>query len=323
MDIRTSPYDATERETWDEFVAGSNNGTLFHRLDFLDYHPDDRFDEHNLAFYYKGQNLMGVMPLAIEKQDGNTVARSPYGGSYGGIVHDTDLKFRYMGRMVAAMVDHLQEMEVDEISIRASPREQDRTPCSYLEFHLLDHGFDVADTEVTHVVDLSRFDDDPFDIYEGRCRRAVRKTKDEGIVVDRDPDDIAAFYDLLLETYDRHGKTPTHTLDELRELRSRFTDRVNLSVATYDGKVIAGQLGFVLNSRTYIHMYNCRSDEHKQLNAVNRLIDEEIRWAKKHGLDIFDLGTSVESHTWNAGLVKFKESFGATGQFRTRYTKTL
>jgi Uncharacterized protein conserved in bacteria len=229
----------------------------------------------------KGKNLMGVMPLAIEKQDGNTVARSPYGGSYGGIVHDTDLKFRYMGRMVAAMVDHLQEMEVDEISIRASPREQDRTPCSYLEFHLLDHGFDVADTEVTHVVDLSRFDDDPFDIYEGRCRRAVRKTKDEGIVVDRDPDDIAAFYDLLLETYDRHGKTPTHTLDELRELRSRFTDRVNLSVATYDGKVIAGQLGFVLNSRTYIHMYNCRSDEHKQLNAVNRLIDEEIRWAKK------------------------------------------
>jgi lipid II:glycine glycyltransferase (peptidoglycan interpeptide bridge formation enzyme) len=98
---------------------------------------------------------------------------------------------------------------------------------------------------------------------------------------------------------------------------------VNLSVATYDGKVIAGQLGFVLNSRTYIHMYNCRSDEHKQLNAVNRLIDEEIRWAKKHGLDFFDLGTSVESHTWNAGLVKFKESFGATGQFRTRYTKTL
>jgi lipid II:glycine glycyltransferase (peptidoglycan interpeptide bridge formation enzyme) len=70
-------------------------------------------------------------------------------------------------------------------------------------------------------------------------------------------------------------------------------------------------------------MYNCRSDEHKQLNAVNRLIDEEIRWAKKHGLDFFDLGTSVESHTWNAGLVKFKESFGATGQFRTRYTKTL
>lgn len=323
MEIDTPPYSTAEREAWNDFVAGSNNGTIFHRLDFLDYHPDDRFDEHHLQFYYKGQNLMGVMPLAFERQGQKKVAKSPYGGSYGGIVVEEDVKFRYVERMVQSTLEYLEEQGVDELVVCPRPREQHRTASSYLEFHLSNHGFQVEDRQVTHVLDLSRFESDPFDIYEGRCRTAVRKARDEGVEVERNSEEWQEFYDLLLETYDRHGKEPTHSLDELRRLKQRFPDSIVLSVARYDGEIIAGQVGFVLDARTYMHFYNCRSEDHKRLNGVNLLIDREIRWAKRQGHEYFDLGTSVEGFEWNPGLVKFKESFGTTGHFRNVYRTAI
>lgn len=323
MDVVTSPFSPTESESWNEFVTTSNNGTIFHRLDFLDYHPADRFDEHHFQFLYKGQHLMGVMPMAIEDRDGTTIGRSPYGGSYGGIVVDDEIKFRYVERMVEAMVDHLSNLSIDEIVVRSQPREQHRTPSSYVEFHLLNNGFEIVDHEITHVVDLSRFKSDPFDVYEGRCRTAVRKAKEFDVTVERQSNDWDTFYELLIDTYDRHGKEPTHSLNEFRDLHRRFPDSVFLSIARFDGEPIAGQVGFDVDSNTYLHMYNCRSEKHDDRNAVNLLLDTEIRWAKEQGYDFFDLGTSVESFDWNSGLVQFKESFGATGHFRNVYRREM
>lgn len=323
MRIEACEFTGDHYDEWNEFVEHSNNGTLFHRLDFLDYHPDDRFDEHHLMFNYKGQNLVGVMPLALDESDAEKIANSPYGGSYGGIVTGNSMKFRYAKDVVSAMIDHLKEKGIDRIRIRPTPREQHISPSSYMEFHYHDHGFKVVDKEVTSVVDLNRIDDDPFDIYNRSCRNKVRKAKREDVEVSDHSHDWEAFYEILAETWDRHEKTPTHTLPELRDLYRRFPDRVKLSMAYHEDEPVAGILQFFVSSTTNFHFYNCHREEYRDLAPVNLLIDTEIRRSLEEGFRYFDFGTTVENYDWNDGLMTFKESFGAMGHFRNVFELEL
>lgn len=319
--IETS--ESSREAEWNEFVEASTNGTIFHRLDFLDYHPEDRFDEAHLMFYYGGQNLIGVLSLAFEEEDGKTVARSPYGGSYGGLVVEPDVKFRYVEEMVDRFLEYLRERCVDDVVIRPTPREQHLFPSAYFESHLLNSGFSVSDSELTSVVDLRRISNDRFNIYERSCRSKVRKADRKGVEIVEWSDEWGEFHDILLATQARHDKTPTHTHAELERLAEMFPDRVRLCMAYHDDTPVAGLLEFLINKRTNFHFYNCHRIEHRDLAPINLLLDREIEWSIQHGYDFLDLGTTVERFEWNPGLMRFKESFGATGHFRKLYRLSL
>jgi hypothetical protein len=323
MKIEVHPYIEDGHKKWNEFVTRANNGTLFHRLDFLDYHPDDQFNEHHLEFYYKGENLIGVMPLAIEEEGDQTVARSPYGGSYGGIVSQYDLPFRYADDMVTALLDYLRDLGVDRVRIRPTPREQQTSPSCYQEYHYYASGLEIADREVTCVADLGRVEEEVSELYESRCRRAVQKARRKGVTVNEDVDNIQAFHEMLVDTLDRHGKRPTHSLDDLERLFDLVPDKLRLSLATLEGDPIAGTLSFHLNDNTNVLFYNCHRSTYREYNPLNLLIDTELRWSLENGYRYLDFGTGVEENEWSEGVVKFKESFGATGHFRTVYERDL
>lgn len=76
MGIVVRRFEATSWEAWTHFVEHANEGTIFHRLDFLQYHGE-RFSqhEHHLA-WYKGQTLFGIIPMAIFEEEYGRAARS-------------------------------------------------------------------------------------------------------------------------------------------------------------------------------------------------------------------------------------------------------
>ncbi|HET9135655.1 MAG TPA: GNAT family N-acetyltransferase, partial [Candidatus Kapabacteria bacterium] len=60
--ITTIEYDPSLHKTkWDAFVDRSMNGTVFHKQQFLEYHPEGRFDFHHLMFF-QGEHLVAVLP---------------------------------------------------------------------------------------------------------------------------------------------------------------------------------------------------------------------------------------------------------------------
>jgi len=311
---------AGREDEWNVFVETSTNGTIFQRLDFLGYHPDDRFDECPLMFYYGGQNLLGVLPLAIVKEGGRRIAKSPYGGSYGGIVVKPALKFRYAKEMVEVLIDYLRYQNVDELVVRPTPREQHAFPSAYVDFHLVSAGARVVDRELTSVIDLRRIGSDRFDIYEGSCRTEIRKAERKGVEIEEWSDAWDQFYPILEETYARHGKEPTHTQSDLSQLAELFPDRIRMGLAYFEAEAVAGSVQFLVNDRTNLHFYNCHRETHRNVAPVNLLLDREIKWSLANGYDFLDLGTTVENGTWSSGLMQFKESFGALGHFRTVYS---
>lgn len=66
-----------ESDGWDAFVERSNEGTIFHRLDFLAYHGDRFLDSVHHLVVRKSSEWFAVVPLAILVEDGRRVARSP------------------------------------------------------------------------------------------------------------------------------------------------------------------------------------------------------------------------------------------------------
>ncbi|MCK5773819.1 MAG: GNAT family N-acetyltransferase, partial [Thermoplasmata archaeon] len=73
-EIEVKLYEEADRERWDRFVEGSNNGTIFHMQRFLEYHDVGKFDFHHLIFE-KDSNIYAVLPGQL--RDG--VFRSPMG----------------------------------------------------------------------------------------------------------------------------------------------------------------------------------------------------------------------------------------------------
>ena len=48
--MRLIEYTPDLETRWDEFIAETNNGTLFHTQRFLGYHPEGRFEHRHLIF---------------------------------------------------------------------------------------------------------------------------------------------------------------------------------------------------------------------------------------------------------------------------------
>ena len=64
--INVSVYTSNNYFVWDEFVDNSNNGTIFHKLSFLDYHDRGKFKRLNLVFKRDGK-ILALLSGEIKK----------------------------------------------------------------------------------------------------------------------------------------------------------------------------------------------------------------------------------------------------------------
>jgi hypothetical protein len=95
---------------WNAFVNNSNNGTVFHRLDFLEYHPSGRFQFLNLMFY-KGDELLAVLPGGLS----GDMFKSPMGASFGGFVTTARLGLQDADAIVKTFIRYCATNHIKEV----------------------------------------------------------------------------------------------------------------------------------------------------------------------------------------------------------------
>jgi hypothetical protein len=325
--IEVIEYSKNRRNEWNEFVLRSNNGTIFHNIDFLNYHPEGRFDEHHLMFYKgsstKGGSLIGVMPMALFREEDKIIAKSPYGASFGGIVVECFLTFEDSEHIVDGLINYLSNLGIAHLYIAPPPHIYNNVASDYIEFNLLRRGAMIAKREITNVIDLTSFSSDPFEIYAGRNRTAIRKAEKLSLIIRESWEALTDFYGILMETYNHHSKLPTHNLDELVRLKELLPASFKLDMAYFDNEPIGGALYFICNPRVASLFYDCRKSEYSAYNPVNLLLHRGILWAKQQGFKYLDLGRTTGDMQPNYGLFQFKESLGAVGIFRDTYRLEL
>ncbi len=305
-------YTEKDHRLWETFVETANNGTIFHTLRFLSYHPAHRFKNHHLIIKEQN-NIVALMP-AIEEQQ--TVI-SHKGASYGGFVLEPSLGIHQTYLVVAHTVEHLKGLGFKKIVLTQPPLVYLANPNQYLDFALIKNGFHYRKREITAVIPLDV--GEPLLTFHADARRSTKKAIREGVVV-KISQDYKSYYEILKNNLGmRHNVLPTHTLDELLTLKDLFPEKIMLFAAYLKEKMLGGMVIFVTNERVILAFYISHDEKYQSYRPVNLLFYEVIKWGRDQGFNYLDLGTFTLNMNPNWGLGRFKENFNARGFLRDTY----
>ena len=317
---RISKFSLEFRKKWQDFVKKSNGGTIFHDLDFLSYHGDRFKDHENHLMWFKGDNLFAVMPMAVFEEGQKRIARSPYGGSYGGSIFENALNLSESNSIVSLLLEYLIQCKIDECYLVLP------LSCCYKKysetflFSLLSHGFKCINRDISSVIclDCKNPISDEMTSRVRNMARKVRKARKAGVIsVNRG--NVSDFWIVMEKTFAKHHAKPTHTLEEFRFLNDHLPDNFFVDVAFLGKKPIAGIGYAVINTQLKSTFYLCQDPEFQSTQAQSLLIYEAILESQRQGYKWFELGLSSTNMVPRDNIFRFKEGFGAIGQFRETY----
>ena len=313
-------YDSQLNIEWDKFIKKSNNGTLFHRLDFLHYHGNRFSNNENHLLIYKGDTLHGVMPLAVFNDNGLLVAKSPYGASFGGPVFLKSLKYRESKEIVNEFIGAFLDFGFDKVIITMPLSIYHKDISSTFEFAMLEAGFKCIVRDISSVVSLSR--GNLPDHFESRIRNKIKKANKLNVDIIKKAD-IKDFFLPFEKTFHKHDVDPTHTHDELIWLTSTLPDDIWVDVAYLAGEPVAGICYFRVTETVLSSFYLCQDPDRQSSQALTFLVSEALSDAYNQGFYYFDFGTSSFNMQARPNIFSFKEGFGSCGIFRETWELTV
>ena len=171
-------------------------------------------------------------------------------------------------------------------------------------------GFERNQTSFIHILDLTRTQDEIFrTFHKDSIQRKIRRAEREGLTYEegRSEQFLDQFYQLLLRTRRRH-QLPPQPRQWFRNLIDCLGDQLKIRVASRDGQAMASILTLEYKN-VMVYKYGCSDAQYHNLGPMHLLFWKTIQEARNKGLRKLDLGRSDAD---NAGLVEFKDRWGAT-----------
>ena len=184
----------------------------------------------------------------------------------------------------------------------------------YAEWRSVSEGVDAMrspESYVIHELALGRTESELFSGLRGNSRRNIKKAKRTGVTIriDDSAKAISDFYRLHCSTR-RHQGLPPQPYSFFRHIQEYVLSpgRGMVVSALLSGKIIAGAVFFHFN-QTAIFKYAASDSRFLSYRPNNLVLWEAIRWYNARGIRMLSLG---RTETKNAGLLRFKRSWGAT-----------
>ncbi|HSD62905.1 MAG TPA: GNAT family N-acetyltransferase [Ignavibacteriaceae bacterium] len=307
---------------WDDFVDTSDNGTLFHKREFLAYHPAGRFRDASFIVT-KNNQLLSLYTAALVEREGKKMLISHPGASYGSFVYKSDLNLKEAHSMVAILIDYAKEIGADRIQLTLPPIIYQTKYSNYIDFALVRNGFTYLKRDVSSIVQLDFKMEELLSTYRAEARTAVKKSIKQGVEI-VECEKFEEYYAILKKNLKlRHNVSPAHSLDELIKLKKMFPAKIRLWGAFLKDKLIAGVCNFSANPKVVLAFYISHDEDYQEYRAVNLLFYEIMKRYKEEGFRFLDFGIFTVNMEPNWGLGRFKENFGARGIFRDTLTKDI
>ncbi len=299
-------------QKWKKCIQQFKGTTIFHDPDFLSYHKR-KFQEFHLGVF-KGQELFGIIPMAISKKN-EEIANSPYGGSYGGFIFSEVLNYSDSIEIVDLFIEFLKKIKIKKIVLTPPlPVYYDIYSNTFI-FSLIEKGMVCINSDISSLVYLSENNKLNFN---HRAKRVLKKINLESVNIDFDSN-LTDFIILLNKTYKKHGVSPTHTNQELNYLKKIFRKKIKFSVAYCNNEPVSGICEFEINKKVLQSYYICQDYEYKKKNIQTYHIKNLLDKAYINGYSIYDLGTSSVNTKGRKNIFSFKEGLGAVGHLKNTY----
>ena len=307
-------FQPSSRQLWADLLADSENGTVFHSLDFLDYHAPDKFAVSHLVIQ-DGDRVVGVLPAALAKKNGTRVLLSPYGASVGGPVFASGTTYTEYVQAVGALAQYCGQAGITEMRFNIAPNIWHRIRSDKLRVALHSGGFHLRKSWLAPVIDLESGREAIESKLNRRrkqylraCSRNKLRIRLGGI------DDVPAFFHMLKENRAKFGVLPTHERGEIERLFSLIPDEISLFLCKREDTLLSGMLLFEATPSVVYAMYLCHDANYEKYRASMFIVVEVAKLLSDSGFRHLDLGPSTKDDmTINYGGMKLKEELGGVG----------
>lgn len=301
--MRVELYSEKHKESWDNFVSQSKNGTFLFYRDFMEYHKH-KFNDFSLLFY-KGETLVALLPGNLKEQ----TFYSHQGLSYGGLIMDRSTTTTLSIEVFEHFTTILRQQGVKEIIYKAIPHIYHTMPAEEDLYALFVNKAQVVGRGISSALLLSQDHK-----YSTIRKRGIKKAQTRNLRIEENQD-IHSFWNILEENlHKRYNTKPVHSLEEISLLKERFPSNIIfLGVYSNENEILAGSVLFITSKVVHLQ-YIAASNQGKESGATDLLIDYIIN-KKWNGQIYFDYGISTENNGLylNQGLINHKEGFGARG----------
>jgi hypothetical protein len=316
--IAVVPLGEDERP-WQEFLSRSANGTLFHDLEFLRYHPEGRFRFQHLILKRDNQPV-ALLPGGLDGSECRPMFCSPLGASTGGLIVAEPLRVEWALEMVEAVQSYARTQGWRALQITLPPNYYHSATADQISFALFCRGFRLEHRWLCPVINLVLKPKSFETIYRSRQASFVRAGQRKGVhCIETGLEGFADFLTPFRDTYARHGVPPTHSEEEILDLLTRLPDRVRIHLAKLGQEPVAALLVFRLNATVSTTFYICTSAKHSREHGASIVIADAMDRLAGRGYRYLDLGPAASDMKFNRGVTFFKEGLGAVGQCRDRW----
>ena len=306
MVLKVVPYKASDANQWDEFCSDNTNATFLHTRRYLSYHQD-KYIDHSLLIY-SNNKLVGLFPIAISRTKGSVPMSHP-GISYGGIIHSGKLLGQLMAEAFDLSMGYLKNLGYQKFVYRPIPYIYNSIPAQDDIYTLIVRGARLTRCDLSSSINLSSR-------RKTEGQRAWTKIGlDSEYSLVSDFDKIYEFWALLEKNLiEKYGTSPTHSLEEIINLKELFPDNIELITMSNSIECIAGLILYWTENVCHIQYMSANSLGREQ-HGMDILIEKAISLAIKKEIFFLDFGHSNENYgqNLNLGLYRFKSKFGGGG----------
>ena len=315
------PYSVNYKETWDEFIRSSKNGTFLLMRDFMDYHADRFFDCSVLIYDGELTNsdlgappegldrLKAVFPANWAETEGTVYSHQ--GLTYGGLIMDVEITQQEVLEIMQDVMQYYRSMlQAKNIVYKPIPYIYSTYPSSEDLYAIFRAGARLRTRAVSSVVPLRT----QMRMRTLRLRQA-KKALDNNLYIERlvdgDMEGLHAYWLLLSDVLmTHHGVKPVHNEEEIALLMQRFPREIKVFLVKHEERTTAGCVVFVSAQVAHIQ-YIAANDEGRQYGALDLLFRHLITERYKQ-MEFLDFGISTEDggNKLNTGLIFQKEGFG-------------
>lgn len=311
----------------DAFVMKeSTTGEFINTFRFLDYHPEGRFQDDSIVVLDKGSGeVRGVMMAA--RGDGDSIVSYP-GTTFAGPVLDRAARLEATEAALDIMLGYY-ESRYSGVKIRKQPEYYAAQPFHLIDYILLRRGYTYGMAALANIIciDGIETEEDIPALFHAKRRNQVRKVIKEGQFMFSAQDEIreAVWKNMNENLRNKFEAKTTHTLEEIRELQSRFPDRIRAFYAdAQDGAYGAFALCFLFKNvfhTQYLDVNYEYAGQYPNLLLILKL----IRQARESGYRYFSFGASTEDggNVLNRGLYGYKAEYGGGDILLPVYTKRM
>lgn len=301
----------TNKKQWEDFVKFNRKTTFLHSWNWGEFNRKTGETIWRLGIFDNQELLAIVLVIRIKARRGSFLF-VPQGPILN--LNIINLKSKILNELFVFLKNLGKKEKVD--FLRISPLLENNTENLeiFREASFKNAPIHMMHPELTWILDIEKSEDEILKNMRKTHRNLIRRAVKEKveIIQNNNEEHLKAFYNIHLETVQRHKFTP-FSYDYINSEIQAFKNdqQVEIFSAKYDNEIISSAIVVFYGEQAFYH-HGSSSSKYYKIPSSYLNLWEAIKEAKKRGKKKFNFYGIVENkpkHPWS-GLSKFKKGFG-------------